>query len=151
MLCVCVCVIAAAQAAAATTPASNTSSSTTAQSSSNNNAAIISLLNSNTPVAATNQKILAKKMTLNLLNSRLVNHGNSNSTAVQQPQPVRVTLSSLASQLASPPTTTPPQQAFTAIPGYSTVPINVTTAGTVYVCPYGMDFYILMLRCTEDD
>ncbi|PSN53591.1 hypothetical protein C0J52_00956, partial [Blattella germanica] len=127
----------AAQAAAV--PVSNSTSvpSPVQVTSSNSNAAILSLLNSSSPVSAGNQKILARKMTLNLLNSRLVNHGNGTG---QPTQPVRVTLSSLASQLSSPPATTPPQpqQAFTISSsnatgfsnmGYSTVPISATNTG----------------------
>jgi hypothetical protein len=103
----------------------NSSQSTVASSNTNVNPAT---------AQAISQKILARKMTLNLLNSRLVNHGTlpnnsitSGNTLIQnntigqqqqqQQQPVRVTLSSLASQLASPPATTTPasqtQQAFT--------------------------------------
>jgi hypothetical protein len=108
---------------------------------------------------AISQKILARKMTLNLLNSRLMNHStlpnnsvSSGNTVVQnnaagqqqqhqQQQPVRVTLSSLASQLAAPPATT--QQAFTIPPnnpgltttlqasnmGFSSVPSSTPNAG----------------------
>jgi hypothetical protein len=109
---------------------------------------------------AISQKILARKMTLNLLNSRLLNHstlpnnsitsGNTlvqnNATGQQQQQAVRVTLSSLASQLASPPATTTPasqtQQAFTISSsnqgfttlqasnmGFSSVPISTANTG----------------------
>jgi hypothetical protein len=70
----------------------------------------------------------------------------NNATGQQQQQPVRVTLSSLASQLASPPSTTTPasqtQQAFTISSnnpgfttlqasnvGFSSVPISTANTG----------------------
>ena len=103
---------------------------------------------------AISQKILARKMTLNLLNSRLVNHstlpnnsvtsGNTlvqnSATGQQQQQPLRVTLSSLA----SPPATSQAQQAFSISslnPGFtplqpsnmgiSSVPISTANTGVL--------------------
>jgi hypothetical protein len=144
--------------------------------SSSNNAAMLSLLSSSQPTVASSntnvnpataqaisQKILARKMTLNLLNSRLMNHstlpnnsvssGNTlvqNNATGQQQQPVRVTLSTLASQLAATPATTPPpsqtQQAFsissgspglTALQpsnmGFSSVPISTPNTGLLNI------------------
>jgi hypothetical protein len=117
---------------------------------------------------AISQKILARKMTLNLLNSHLMNHSTlpnnsvlSGNTLVQnsatgqqqhqeQHQPVRVTLSSLASQLAVTPATTPPpsqtQQAFAISsnnPGlttlqpsnmaFSSVPLSMPNTGLLNI------------------
>jgi len=104
---------------------------------------------------AISQKILARKMTLNLLNSRLVNHStlpnnsvtsgntliqNSVTGQQQQQQPLRVTLSSLA----SPPATSQAQQAFSISslnPGFtplqpsnvgiSSVPISTANTGVL--------------------
>jgi hypothetical protein len=126
---------------------------------------------------AISQKILARKMTLNLLNSRLMNHstlpnnsvtsGNTlvqnNATGQQQQQPVRVTLSSLASQLAAPPATTPPpsqpQQAFTissnnsgltalqaSSMGFSSVPISTPNAGLSNIIHLHIDNFVNTIK-----
>jgi hypothetical protein len=169
---------AAAQANSNTPAASNTTAVSNSTSSlgssvtdsvqvtsSSNNATMLSLLNSSqSPVASTNtnvnpataqaisQKILARKMTLNLLNSRLVNHSTlpnnsvtsgsaliqNSATGQQQQQPVRVTLSSLT----SPPATSQTQQAFTISSnnpgfthlqpsnmGFSSVPVSTANTG----------------------
>ncbi|GFG32169.1 hypothetical protein Cfor_09697 [Coptotermes formosanus] len=169
---------AAAQANSNTGAASNTSAVSNSTSSlgssvtdsvhvtsSSNNATMLSLLNSSqSSVSSTNasvnpataqaisQKILARKMTVNLLNSRLVNHSTlpnnsvtsgstliqNSATGQQQQQPLRVTLSSLA----SPSTTSATQQAFTISSsnpgftplqpsnlGFSSVPISTANTG----------------------
>ena len=174
---------AAAQANSNTAAASNTTAVSNSTSSlgssvadsvqvtsSSNNAAMLSLLNSSqSPAASTNasvnpataqaisQKILARKMTFNLVNSRLVNHSTLPNNSVtsgntliqnsatgqqqqQQQQPLRVTLSSLA----SPPATSQTQQAFSISslnPGFtplqpsnmgiSSVPISTANTGVL--------------------
>nr|CAD7258596.1 unnamed protein product [Timema shepardi] len=151
---------AAAAAKAAAQSSSNVPTpAPTPASSSSNNATILNLLNSGTlnsvqPVTANNisvaaqaltpaqKQLLARKMTWNLVNSRMLNHNNIVNSAnmanvvhnaatggQQQPQQqsVRVSLSSLASQLSLPPSTTspPPQtQTFTISAnqaGYTTI------------------------------
>jgi hypothetical protein len=87
----------------------------------------------------------------------------NNATGQQQQQPVRVTLSSLASQLAAPPATTPPpsqtQQAFTISSsnpglttlqasnmGFSSVPISTPNSGLSNII---QDVYTSTLRTVK--